>query len=376
MSQSLSRSGTATGSASRSASGSRSSSNSMRLPEPSAGQATVNDSGCAPAAAAATPSNDAGQPEIPEKEVASIFIGMGPAGRTVTLTELTDYLKSKAIDPENVKDVRLRGRCAFADTTTVEEARNLIAKLDNQDYKGKFRLAVQMSKQTMAEAKENKRKRQEARGTKPVDESRYVNGGRQVFVNLGPAGKDIPNDIIRSKIEAITSVTRFERRGYCMYVDVPSAEDTKRVVAALNNMMIGDVRVLVHISTAVRKRERERSPQRVRDIPRRENDRHDRDTRHHRRRSDSREVRHRHHRSRRSYTPSSRSTSSYSSRSRSHSRGRRSYSPASEDSRDRRNRRGGYHGSEHRRGGRVERGGDRRERRSDDRRSDDRRVRR
>ncbi|CAJ1986332.1 TSR1 / splicing factor ptsr1-like protein [Leishmania donovani] len=373
MSQSLSRSGSqrgvATRSASRSASGSRSgsrsSSNSMRLPEPTAASATVAEPAAVPAAAE-TPADDVGQPHEPEKEVASIFIGMGPAGRTVTLTELTEYLKSKAMDPANVKDVRLRGRCAFADTTTVEEARHLIAQLDNHDYKGKFRLAVQMSKQTMAEAKENKRKRQEARGTKQGEEGNYVNEGRQVFVNLGPAGKDIPNEAIRSKIEAICPVLRFERRGYCMYADVPTAEDTRRVVAALNNMMIGEVRVLVQISTLVRKRER--SPQRVRDAPRRGGDRHERDSHHHRRRSDSREGRRRHHRSRRSYTPSSRSTSSYSSRSRSHSRGRRSYSPDSEDSRDRRSRRGGYHGSDRRRG-RTERGGDRRERRGDERRT-------
>ncbi|TPP45307.1 hypothetical protein CGC20_1245 [Leishmania donovani] len=346
MSQSLSRSGSqrgvATRSASRSASGSRSgsrsSSNSMRLPEPTAASATVAEPAAVPAAAE-TPADDAGQPHAPEKEVASIFIGMGPAGRTVTLTELTEYLKSKAMDPAN---------------------------LDNHDYKGKFRLAVQMSKQTMAEAKENKRKRQEARGTKQGEEGNYVNEGRQVFVNLGPAGKDIPNEAIRSKIEAICPVLRFERRGYCMYADVPTAEDTRRVVAALNNMMIGEVRVLVQISTLVRKRER--SPQRVRDAPRRGGDRHERDSHHHRRRSDSREGRRRHHRSRRSYTPSSRSTSSYSSRSRSHSRGRRSYSPDSEDSRDRRSRRGGYHGSDRRRG-RTERGGDRRERRGDERRT-------
>ncbi|KAG5511573.1 hypothetical protein GH5_06526 [Leishmania sp. Ghana 2012 LV757] len=378
MSQSLSRSGSASRSASRSASGSRSrsrsSSNSMRLPEPTTASTNGDEPAVAPAAAATTTTDNAGQPPVPEKEVASIFIGMGPAGRTVTLPELTEYLKSKAIDPSNVKDVRLRGRCAFADTTTVEEARHLITELDNQDYKGKFRLAVQMSKQTMAEAKENKRKRQEVRGIKPVDESRYVNEGRQVFVNLGPAGKDISSDIIRSKIEAISPILRFERRGYCLYVDVPSAEDTKRVVSALNNMMVGDVRVLVQISTMVRKRER--SPQRVRDVVRRGGDRHDRDLHRHRRRSDSREAHRRHHRSRRSYTPSSRSTSTYSSRSRSHSRGRRSYSPGSEDSRDRRSRRGGYYGSEHRRGGRGERGSDRRERRGDDRRGDDRRSRR
>ncbi|CBZ23707.1 splicing factor ptsr1-like protein [Leishmania mexicana MHOM/GT/2001/U1103] len=370
MSQSLSRSGSqrgvATRSASRSASGSRSSSNSMRLPEPTAGSGTAAEPAAAPAAAE-TPAVDAGQPQAPEKEVASIFIGMGPAGRNVTLAELTEYLKSKAIDPANVKDVRLRGRCAFADTTTVGEARHLIAQLDNHDYKGKFRLAVQMSKQTMAEAKENKRKRQEARGTKQGEEAHYVNEGRQVFVNLGPAGKDIPNETIRSKIEAICPVLRFERRGYCMYADVPTAEDTKRVVAALNNMMVGEVRVLVQISTMVRKRER--SPQRVRDAPRRGGDRHERDLHHHRRRSDSREGHRRHHRSRRSYTPSSRSTSSYSSRSRSHSRGRRSYSPDSEDSRERRSRRGGYHGSDRRRGGRSERSGDRRERRGDERRT-------
>ncbi|KAG5486880.1 hypothetical protein LSCM4_06348 [Leishmania orientalis] len=348
MSQSLSRSGSRSGSASRSASRSasgsrsrsRSSSNSMRLPEPTTTSTNGDEPAVAPVAAAATTTTDnGGQPPAPEKEVASIFIGMGPAGRTVTLPELTEYLKSKAIDPSNVKDVRLRGRCAFADTTTVEEARHLIAELDNEDYKGKFRLAVQMSKQTMAEAKENKRKRQEVRGIKPVDESRYVNEGRQVFVNLGPAGKDISSDIIRSKIEAISPIIRFERRGYCLYVDVPSAEDTKRVVSALNNMMVGDVRVLVQISTMVRKRER--SPQRVRDVVRRGSDRHDRDLHRYRRRSDS--------------------------------RGRRSYSPGSEDSRDRRSRRGGYHGSEHRRGGRGERGSDRRERRGDDRRGDDRR---
>ncbi|KAG5510953.1 hypothetical protein JKF63_06454 [Porcisia hertigi] len=380
-SRSRSQSGTATGSRSGSASGSRSgsrsSSNSMRLPGPTAAPAAVSDAAFA-SAAVATPADDAGQPQAQEKEVASIFIGMGPAGRTVTLAELTDYLKSKAMDPENVKDVRLRGRCAFADTTTVEEARHLIAELDNHDYKGKFRLAVQMSKQTMAEAKENKRKRQEVRATKPVDESRYVNEGRQVFVNLGPAGKEIPNDLIRNKIEAICPVLRFERRGYCLYADVPSAEDTKRVVAALNNMMVDDVRVLVQISTMVRKRER--SPQRVRDVARRGSDRHDRDrdrvdrdSHRHRHRSDSREVRRRHRRSRRSYTPSSRSTSSYSSRSRSrspsHSRGRRSYSPDSEDSRDHRARRGGHHGADRRRGIRSERGGDRRERRGGDRRA-------
>ncbi|KAG5486230.1 hypothetical protein LSCM1_07352 [Leishmania martiniquensis] len=387
MSQSPSRSRSQSGSASRSASrsasgsrsGSRSSSNSMRLPEPTTTSTTVEESTVAPTAAAAatTVVDHAGQPQVPEKEVASIFIGMGPAGRTVTLTELTDYLKSKALDPANVKDVRLRGRCAFADTTTVEEARHLISQLDNEDYKGKFRLAVQMSRQTMAEAKENKRKRQEVRGVKQVDESRYVNEGRQVFVNLGPAGKDISSETIRSRIGAICPIIRFERRGYCMYVDVPSAEDTKRVVSALNNMMVGDVRVLVQISTLVRKRER--SPQRVRDVTHRVVDRHDRDSRHHRRRSDSREGHRRHHRSRRSYTPSSRSTSSSSSRSRSHSRGRRSYSPDSEDSRDRRSRRGGYHGSERRRSGRGERGSDRsdrRERRGDDRRGDDRRSRR
>lgn len=359
MSESRSQSG--------SRSSSRSSSNSMRLPDPApageeqAAQQTLQD--YPPASIADGPEEAAAAANgAPARELPSIFIGMGPAGRHVTTPEMTEFLRSKAQNPDNIRDVRVRGRCGFADTTTVAEAKHLIAQLNDQDYRGLFRMTVEMSKQSMAEARERRRERIEESANKQLQEGRLVNNGRQVFVNLGPRGKDIPDSVIRERVEPICPIMRYERRGYCAYIDVPSAEDTKRVVSALNDMMINDVRMIVQVSATRPKRARSPPTRGGREVARR-----DRDVRrdeHRRHRSDSRERRHRHRRSRRSYTPSSRSSSSYSSRSRSHSRGRRSYSPDSVDSRDRRERRGGRREAEPRRAG----AGERRERRGPERR--------
>lgn len=323
----------------------------MKLPEPApqpqGANAVVANMSAHPSS---YPSAQAGE----VREVPSIFIGLGPEGRSVTVEELSGLLRSKARQAENIRDVRLRGRCAFADTTTVEEAHHLIAELDNYLLKDAIQLSVQMSKQTLAESKQRRREREEARAGARGEAA--VNGGCQVFLNLGPKGEGITDDVIRAKIEAICPITKMERRGHCVYVDVNSPEDTQRVVAAINDCVVDDVRIIAMVSKGQRKRGRTAGSRRGGRSPRRDDRR---SSRHARRRSGSRDGGRRHRRSRRSYTPSSRSSSS------SYSRGRRSYSSDSADSRDYwRDRRHGR------------RGAPRRDDRRDDHRRGDRRDRR
>ncbi|KPA74275.1 splicing factor ptsr1-like protein [Leptomonas pyrrhocoris] len=343
MSQSASRSASRSPAGSRSSS--RSSSNSMKLPEP----APPVENGSTAVAAAAYPSS-----QEAAREVASLFIGLGPEGRSVKADELLDLLRSKALNPANIHDIRLRGRCAFADTTTVEEARHLIAELDNSTFKETIRLSVQMSKQTLSEAQQKRKEREETRVSNRSEVA--ANGGCQVFINLGPKGGAITDDTLRARIEKLCPIIKMERRGYCVYVDVHTPADTQKVVADLNDTVIEDVRLVAMVSMLRRKRERETAARRGERSPRRD-DRRDVLPSSRRRRSGSRDGGRRdRRRTRRSYTPSSRSSS------RSHSRGRRSYSSESVDSRERRR--------EGRRGRRDDRRDDRRGDRRDDRRGD------
>lgn len=372
-SNSRSSSSSGSGSSSRSGSASsRSSSNSMKLPEAteqqpfSATTPTPPPAGAAPASlnppqqlsdAAAEQSGDAAAGAA---EVASIFVGLGPAARFIKKDELLDFMREKAMDPANITEVRMRGRCAFVDTTTVAEAQHLVATLNEQMYKDQCHMTVQFSKHSRSEAAAVSNRRERASATThsapPI-----------LFIGMGPAGSSITDAAIRQKIEEAGPIVSFRRSGQCVFVEVASTEEADHMIATLHNQYLGEARLSVQFSRENRKRRRDiqGGPPATRREDIRRRGRHDRRDDHRDdyrddyrrgssrygrsgddRRDDRRDENRRSRRSRRSVSSgSSRSFSSNSSRGRRRhrrsSRSPSSHSSYSNDSRDRRDRRRG-----------------------------------
>lgn len=292
-------------------------------------------------------STSAPPPTSSPNEPISLFIGLGPAARTVRQDELRSFLQSKAMNPENVLEVRLRGRCAFADIRTTEESNHLISQLDGQMFEDRVRLAVQVSKH----------KKDERPAAMMRERRRDEESSQCLFIGLGPNGARISTEEVKQRIEAVCPVRITRRRDQCMFVEVDSHAQAGRVIDALNNQHIGDSRLSVQFSRDNRKRdhfEMSSSSRGLRrdDRPHRSDERRryrsrsnsrDRDRYHRRRRysDDSREERRggrgddrRPHRSERRHSRRSRSySSSYSASASSRSLS----SPRSNDS-----RRGGY----------------------------------
>lgn len=320
-----------------------------------------------------------------------LFIGLGPAARHISSEELTQFLKEKASDPNQIGEVRLRGRCAFVDVASSEEADRLIASLNGEMFQNRCRMAVQRSRQPRRADSESRRARRAGGGAPsrtPGHSSSSgsrggmsgVSGGSRssgmpsLFVGLGPAGSSIPDQDIRSKLEEAVPLTAFRRHGQCAFIEVATPEDAERLISSMNNQYIGEARLSVQYSRDGNSSRRDRTGGLSRAHPSHNNSYHNinmdrrgdmvRDRRDDRRRPRSRspvtrrepreERRHRRHRSdsrdrrrrRRSYSDSSRD-----SRSRSltpHSRGRRSYSNSSRDSSVSRDRHSRHHRSSRR----------------------------
>lgn len=321
---SASRSGSRSLSGSRSDSRSRSaSSDSVTLPPPPDHPAPGRDN-----TATAAPSTQGGG-------FISLFVGLGPSSRFVKLEDLRRTLESNARNPEKIKEIRLRGRCAFADIVDEEEANNLIQKLDGTTLAdGRVRLTVQISK--------NKK------DSKPSHRTRGAEGPQVLFVGLGPNGLRITDDELKERLNAVCPVRFIRRKEQCAFVEVESRGEAENLIEQLNSKYIGDSRLSVQYS---RKREREEDIRSGRrgdaldrraggGVGRRGDDRYggrrsrsrshsrsrsysDRRHRRHRRRysDESRDSRRRSRRSRRdrrsSYSSRSASSRSYSSRSRS-----------------------------------------------------------
>eukprot|EP00331_Platyophrya_macrostoma_P000639 CAMPEP_0176406104 /NCGR_PEP_ID=MMETSP0127-20121128/692_1 /TAXON_ID=938130 /ORGANISM="Platyophrya macrostoma, Strain WH" /LENGTH=233 /DNA_ID=CAMNT_0017785205 /DNA_START=35 /DNA_END=738 /DNA_ORIENTATION=+ len=155
----------------------------------------------------------------------SLFIGLGPNGRNVTEDQIRDLLSQYA----PVQSIRCRGTCAFADVETEEDADKVIQGADQQ-YIGNARLSVQVSKQ---------------RGDQGSSRS---SGPTSLFVGLGPKGRSVTEDELRSKLEEAAPVKGVRHRGECAFVDVASPADADRIMQMMRGAMLGECRLSVQLS--------------------------------------------------------------------------------------------------------------------------------
>lgn len=184
----------------------------------------------------------------------SLFIGLGPNARQVNGEELRRLLETNAIDAGNILDVRHRGRCAFADINSKEEADHLIEKLDGVFLDSNVRLTVQTSLNRKDEQPSSSRREREV--------MRREEGRQTLFIGLGPHGGNITNEQLQDRLAAVVPyVTVSRRRDMCAFVDVESREDALKLIEQLNNIHLGDARLSVQLSRE-RKRRRDPSPSR------------------------------------------------------------------------------------------------------------------
>eukprot|EP00796_Vickermania_ingenoplastis_P010138 gene10138-7096_t len=274
-------------------------------------------------------------------EYISLFIGLGPAARGVRQEDLFKFLKSNALDENQVVEVRLRGRCAFADIATDEEAQHLISKLDGTMFLDNVRLTVQVSHNK----RDEKPRRDRERAHPPVE------GPTSLFVGLGPNGVRVTNEDLLSLFQTVGPVRILTRRDQCAFIEASSYAQAEQIIQQFNSQHIGESRLSIQFSRDSRKRDRGEA-RRSDPLPapsgrggrrgddRRRLDRRDRRSRsrsdsrdrrrrvarrrrysdesrssHDDRRRDRRDRRDRRHRRSRSYSSRSYSSRSYSSRS-------------------------------------------------------------
>lgn len=206
----------------------------------------------------------------------SIFIGLGPSGRDITEQQIRDFLEQYV----PIQSIRCRGTCAFADVESEADAQKLIDAADKQHI-GNARLSIQVSRPRGGQ--------NGAAAGAPRD------GPASLFVGLGPAGRSVTEDELRSKLEEAAPVKGIRHRGECAFVDVDSVADAERIISTLRGTMIGQCRLSVQFSKDSRRggggggddRKRGREDSRDRRDRRRDDSRDRRD----RRRSDSRDRR-------------------------------------------------------------------------------------
>lgn len=345
----MSRSPSRSSEDSESGSSSASSEDSLALPPPPAvaepeaagtppppPEPTTDEQEQAPADAAA-PGTRSAEELANDPTRTTLFLGLGPNGRGVKPKDVIDLVHELAHDPEMPVDVRIRGRCGFADFKTHDDAKRVMELLNGTMLNGNVRLDVQFSRLTREETAERRRDRDRVR------ERRVAATGERpiIFVGLGPAGSSVSDSELRRKLEEYAPLAAYRRQGQCAFIEVPSPGQAERLIAEANGQYIGDCRLSVQYSRGeTRRRGRELEPagrggpsraiERGGDRRRQRSRSRDRRQRSHsRRRSGSRDGRRRRHRRSRSYSSRSSSGSSYHSRSRSRSRGRRSYSSRS-----------------------------------------------
>lgn len=195
-------------------------------------------------------SGGAAASSIEERETVSLFIGLGPSARMVRQEELEEYLKSHATAAECISEVRLRGRCAFADVASQSEADHLIHVLDGKLFKDRIRLTVQISLNKKNEDTVNKKDR-----VRRALEHRGE-GVQELFIGLGPKGASITDEEIQKRLEAICPAKIVRRRDQCAFVEVQSRQDAEELIDKLHNEYIGEARISVQVAHEERKRER------------------------------------------------------------------------------------------------------------------------
>lgn len=171
--------------------------------------------------------------------VVSLFIGLGPAARSVRLEELEKFLKDNAADRANVLEVRLRGRCAFADIANDEEAQHLIHKLNGVMFEDRVRLTVQVSLNKKDERPNVRRQR---------EISSRSEGSQVLFIGLGPTGATITDDQILQCLQSVCPVKMVRRKEQCAFVEVESREHATQLIERMNNVHIHEARLSVQLS--------------------------------------------------------------------------------------------------------------------------------
>lgn len=169
----------------------------------------------------------------------SLFIGLGPAARSVRLEDLERCLRDNAKDSANVLEVRLRGRCAFADIANDEEAQHLISKLNGVMFEDRVRLTVQVSLNKKDERPNVRRLRElSSRGE----------GAQVLFIGLGPSGTNITDDQILQRLQEVCPVKMIRRKEQCAFVEVESRENAVALIEKMNNVYLQDARLSVQLS--------------------------------------------------------------------------------------------------------------------------------